>query len=59
MPMISKEIFNSFQKSSYLLKIKDNTFPILITICFFIFSSYFAFFHNPISTQADCVFYLS
>ena len=57
--MILKDNFSLPPKSSYLLKIKDNKFPILITTCFFIFTSYLAFFQHPIWTEADGIFYLN
>lgn len=59
MPVTSKENFNSFQKSFYLLKIKDNKFPILITICFFTCTFYLAFFHHPVWTEQDGIYYLN
>ena len=55
---LDKNLKNS-QNFPYLSKLKNNKFPILITICFFICTFYLAFFHHPVWTEQDGIYYLN
>jgi len=54
-----KKVDKVLSMNSKINKLYENKFPILITIGFFLTMFYVAFYHHPIWTEIDGIYYLN